>query len=135
MRPDRDLAPALGVLLDLLADRIASRIRTAAERETYDARHLPQCCSRRRFAEVLRSGCVVGAHREGKDWACSRAAWGAARSHSATKRNELTGGTAPRDAPQRMPARHEAQLAQRADELLRRAGLRVVGHRRTRGAP
>jgi hypothetical protein len=45
----------LGALRDELADRIAARIGAVATGETYDSRHLPARCSRRRFAEVCRA--------------------------------------------------------------------------------
>ncbi len=104
----------LGALLDALADRIAARIGAVRERETYSSRDLPPRTTRRRFAEVCRSGRVLDARREGRDWICSRAAWEVAR-HRAS-------------APPAMPATADARpLAGRADELLARAGLRVVG--------
>jgi hypothetical protein len=105
----------LGFLLDALADRIALRITTAPERETYDSRHLPPRTSRRRFAEVCRSGRVVEARREGRDWTCSRGAWEAARS----RRSAVRPATAERHAA--------ADLDSRAADLLARAGLRLIG--------
>jgi hypothetical protein len=104
----------LAVLLDALADRIAARITTGPERERYDSRNLPPRCSRRRFAEICRAGQVLDARREGRDWTCSRQAWEAARSRKPTER------TAP-PAPTSLDAR--------ADALLARSGLRVVGSR------
>jgi hypothetical protein len=105
----------LGSLLDDLADRIAVRINTRAEREAYDSRRLPPRCSRRRFAEVCRSGRVADARCEGRDWTCSRAAWEAARS----RRPALAiTSTATPSEPRSLEAR--------ADALLAKAGLRVV---------
>ena len=106
----------LGVLLDALADRIAARIGSCGEREHYDSRNLPPRCTRRRFAEVCRSGRVADARREGRDWACSRAAWEAARS-----RKPMPRAAALPQAP--------TSLEARADTLLARSGLRVVGGR------
>ena len=112
----------LAALLDMLADRIAARIVTAPERETYDSRNLPPRTSRRRFAEILRSGRVLDARREGRDWTCSRAAWEAARRRTPTL--TLT--------PATTSARLEPRsLDTRAAELLGRAGLRVVRGSRT----
>ncbi len=102
----------LALLLDALADRIAARIATTAERERYDSRNLPPRCSRRRFAEVCRSGRVADAQREGRDWTCSREAWAAARSRKTSAR-----------ATEAPAAR---SLDVRADQLLARAGLRFV---------
>jgi hypothetical protein len=102
----------LGALLDAVADRIARRIATAPERERYSSRELPPRTTRRRFAEVCRSGRVLDARRIGHEWECSRAGWEAARARRPTK---------PPAAPDRRP------LAARADALLTRAGLRVVG--------
>jgi hypothetical protein len=105
-------ADVLSVLLDALADRIAARITTTTERETYDSRNLPPRTTRRRFAEVCRSGRVLDARREGRDWKCSRAAWEAARSRRTP-------------APAATPST-TGDLNARAGELLTRSGLRVV---------
>lgn len=99
----------LAAVLDALADRIAARILTKSEREMYSSRDRPPSCTRRRFAELCRSGRVVGARRDGRDWVCSRDAWHAARVRKV--------------APP-MPA--TASLDAKADALLARAGLRVV---------
>jgi hypothetical protein len=101
----------LGAVLDALADRIAARIDSTRERETYDSRKLPPRTSRRRFAEVCRSGRVLDARREGRDWTCSRAAWEAARAR--------------RPAPAASSATAKT-LDEAADRLLGRAGLHVV---------
>jgi hypothetical protein len=94
-----------------LAPRVAALLGRAILPETYSSRALPARCSRRRFAEVCRSGRVEGAYRDGRDWVCSRAAWEAAR--------------AGRPTASRTPS-----LDARADALLARSGLRVVGGRR-----
>jgi len=104
----------LGAVLDALADRIAARIATAPERERYDSRNLPPHATRRRFAEVCRSGRVLDARRIGGVWECSRAAWEAARSHR------------PATASTRAEPGASTTLDARARELLGRAGLRVV---------
>jgi hypothetical protein len=100
----------LATLLDAMADRIAARIATAPERERYSSRALPPNTTRRRFAEVCRSGRVADARREGRDWTCSRAAWEVARSRKPS-------------LPTVAPTARDEQ----ADRLLSRAGLRVVG--------
>jgi len=105
----------LAVLLDALADRIAARIGVRAERDTYSSRDLPPRCSRRRFAELCRSGRVADARREGREWMCSRDAWLDARAHRSSP--------SPAEAPTRIPPTIDAQ----ANALLARAGLRVVG--------
>jgi hypothetical protein len=104
--------PNFAALLDMFADRLAARLNERVERETYSSRDLPSRTSRRRFAEVCRSGRVEGARREGRDWVCSRAAWQAAR--------------AQRPRMQGCPPR-SASVHARADALLARAGLRVIG--------
>jgi hypothetical protein len=106
----------LGALLDLLADRIAARIKTGPERERYTSRELPPRTTRRRFAEVCRSGRVFDARREGQDWTCSRQAWESARAR--------------RPASPPPTSRETQSLDARATELLSRAGLRVVGGKR-----
>jgi hypothetical protein len=111
--PTDPLVANVAWLLDALADRIAMRLTTRPP-ETYSSRDLPPRCSRRRFAEISRSGRIDGASREGRDWICTRAAWEAARSRKAN-------GAAPVAVPIEPPS-----LSARADELLKRAGLRVV---------
>jgi hypothetical protein len=103
----------LSVVLDALADRIAARIGSTRERETYSSCDLPPRTSRRRFAELCRSGRVADARRHGRDWSCSREAWEGARTRRAPQTT--------RDRPVLPVA-----LRDRADALLSRAGLRVV---------
>ena len=100
-------------LLDALADRIALRIRSQRERETYSSQDLPPRCSRRRFRELCKSGRVVGAMRDGRSWTCTREAWESARRH----------------APRKTAAPIAAKLNDRADALLASSGLRIVGGR------
>jgi hypothetical protein len=116
MRTDA-LSEALAIVLDALADRLAARITAAPDRERYSSHSLPPCCSRRRFAEVCRSGRVADARREGRDWICSRASWEAARRRPAAVAT-----------PERLPG--SGPLVDQADRLLARSGLRVVGGRR-----
>lgn len=108
---------ALAMLLDAIADRLAARIASRDQRETYSSRELPPRCSRRRFAEVCRTGRVADAEREGRDWTCSRAAWQSARAR--------------KPAPRIVEPTTPTPLTEQADRLLARAGLRVVGGRRT----
>jgi hypothetical protein len=103
--------PDLATCLDALADRIAERIVAVRERERYDSLNLPPHTTRRRFAEVCRSGRVDDARRAGRAWECSRVAWEEAR----TRR--------PNSSP---PAPQRKALDAQADELLGRAGLRIV---------
>lgn len=109
----------MGAVLDALADRIAARIVSPHVRETYDSRNLPPRTTRRRFAEVCRSGRVADARREGRDWTCSRQGWDAARRRAPTVPATATS-----------PATPDARsLTARADALLARTGLRIVAGR------
>ena len=99
---------ALADLLDALAERIAVRLAAGRERETFSSRDLPPRCSRRHFADICRSGRVVDARKEGRDWVCSRQAWEAARMYG------------------RRPRPTSGATEARADALLARVGLRVV---------
>lgn len=66
------------LLLDLLADALAlAAPETDATAWTSDNR--PPGVSRRTFRTECKSGRVAGATLDGKVWACSRAAWAAAR--------------------------------------------------------
>lgn len=99
----------LSAVMDELAGRVAVRLLTLRGGETYSSCDLPPRCSRRRFAELCRSGRVGDAHREGRDWICSRDAW-----HAARARKPAT------------PQPQERCLSAKADALLARSGLRVV---------
>jgi hypothetical protein len=103
---------ALEGLLDALAARIAAHILVAGERDTYTSRDLPRRCSRRRFAELCRSGVVSGARRDGREWVCSREAWEAARTRAPAHST-------------RNPSK-PTSLDAKADALLARSGLRIV---------
>jgi hypothetical protein len=108
------LSTPLGAILDVLADRLRA-FETHDEPETYSSHDLPPRTTRRRFAELCRANRVEGAHQEGRLWVCSRQAWHASRSRPV------------RPPPPTVVAQSERQLVERADELLRRKGLRVVG--------
>lgn len=84
--------------------------------QTFDSRRLPPGVSRRRFAELCRSGNVVGARREGRDWLCTRAAWESARTRKRRTSPPL------HDAS----ASASSTIEARADALLARSNLRVV---------
>lgn len=98
----------LGTALAELASDGESHL---ADGDVYDSAHPPPHTTRRRFAELCRSGRIAGAYREGRTWVCARA-W-----HAARARKPRT-----RDLPASPPS-----LVDRADELLRRRGLRMLG--------
>jgi hypothetical protein len=100
-------AQELAALVDWFADRIAARISNR-EPATYSSRDLPPRYSRRRFAEVCRSGRVADAKRDGRDWVCSYDAWQAAWGHPVSRKQTTS-------------------LEMRATDLLTRAGVRVKG--------
>jgi len=101
----RDLAEALA--------RLAEEGEPNAGRpDVYDSQHLPPRTSRRRFAELCRSGRIARAHREGRNWVCPCESWHFARISRA------------RSAP--LPPESDSELVERADELLRRRGLRLL---------
>ena len=81
--------------------------------DCYSSISLPPRTKRRQFAKQRRSGRVEGAYREGRDWVCSRETW-----HAARRRTHKAAPSAPTFEP---------SVAERADRLLARAGLRVVG--------
>ena len=101
----------LGVLLDALADRLASRILTTRERSVYTSLDLPPHTTRRRFREVCPR--ISEATKHGSLWSVPRDAWDAyrLRRRGIARASESTAPT---------------PLAARADALLARAGLRVV---------
>jgi hypothetical protein len=107
------LDAALGAILDVLAAKLAERLDRGPDREEYSSRDLPPRTSRRRFAEICRSGVVADARRIGRDWVCSRRAWEASRARRAPT---AVATTQPLDSS--------------VDELLSRAGLRLVGGER-----
>jgi hypothetical protein len=111
--PPDVLARLLDAVTEDLAVRLATRLGGGANPDTYDSLRLPARCTRRRFAEVCRSGRVAGARREGRDWVCSRLAWEA----SQTRKRPL-----PALRPPCAPSDRNA----RADALLARSGLRIL---------
>jgi hypothetical protein len=105
-------AAAARELANALAE-LASETEASGERaECYDSQQLPPRTSRRRFAELCRSGRVPGAYREGRNWVCRREAWRVARARGSLHRAETSDEVTP--------------LAERAEALLRRRGLRLV---------
>jgi hypothetical protein len=111
----RILAKAASAAHDLgsaLAELASDGESQLADRDVYDSAHAPPNTTRRRFAELCRSGRIAGAYREGRTWVCARAAWHAARARKPRAR-DLTGSP--------------PSLVDRADELLRRRGLRMLG--------
>lgn len=107
----------LGVVLDLLADKLAARIGVVRERDVYTSEDLPpDCRTRRAFAEKCRR--IPEAEKRGRTWVVVRAAWEA---HRRTRRGAAIATVAMTTAP---------PLTAKADALLARAGLRaVVGSR------
>jgi hypothetical protein len=108
----RDLADALARLAQ---EGEINSIRP----DLYDSENLPPRTSRRRFAELCRSGRIAGAYREGRDWVCSRESWHSSR---------MVGARAAPTMPER-----DSLLVERADALLRRRGLRVLSTSGGRG--
>ena len=99
----RDLANALAEL--------AHQSQVADEQDDYyDSVHLPPRTTRRRFAEVCRSGCVPGAYREGKNWVCLRESWRSSRLGQSVSEEHVSGPS----------------LGERAAALLNRSGLRLL---------
>src|SRR5262249_41069657 len=94
------------------AIRIVARLNQPARSDIYSSRLLPPRCTRRRFAELCRSGRVVGARREGRDWVCFREAWDDERAR-------------PPVGVTRTPS-NLTDAEAKADALLTRCGLRVV---------
>jgi len=105
-------AAAARDLADALAKLAQEGEANASRPDVYDSQHLPPRTSRRRFAELCRSGRIALAHREGRDWVCPCESWHAARIAGA------------RSVP--VPPESDSVLVERADELLRRRGLRLL---------
>jgi hypothetical protein len=105
-------AAAARDLADALAKLAQEGEATSTHADVYDSDHLPPRTSRRRFAELCRSGRVPGAYREGRHWVCARETWHSAR---------LAGV---RSVP--APSESNSMLVERADELLHRRGLRLL---------
>ena len=100
-----------------LAEALAELARESAPgpgaADSYDSAHLPPRTSRRRFAEICRSGRIEGATQEGRIWVCPREAWHAVRARRARGANAGLAAAAP-------------SLVARADALLERSGLRLL---------
>ncbi len=109
-------ADAARALAEALAE-LATEPPAETSPEHYDSRNLPPRTSKRRFAEVCRSGRVPGAHREGRHWVCSRTAWHGARINAPKRPEKL---------PETPPPEPALGLADRAEALLRRQGLRFL---------
>jgi hypothetical protein len=121
--PITKAAAAARELAEALAELARESERDPAPADVYDSKHLPPRTSRRRFAEICRSGRVKGATLDGRIWVCPREAWHAARTRKV------------QHAAPAMPAASPSLLA-RADALLERSGLRLVASSlsRDRGA-
>ena len=91
-----------------LADELDTLRCTSGDEYRSDG-PLPHGLKRERYAEICRSGRVLGARKEGHVWICTRRAWHAAR---ARKPAAITSGRPVNDA------------AARADELIAAAGYR-----------
>ena len=52
---------------------------------------LPSCVSRRTFNEACRSGRIVGARNEGREWICSTVAWRDGRVRASRPRSIMAG--------------------------------------------
>ena len=111
---DRErILTAIVVLLECFAKDVATRLGEG-KHETYDSERLPpRCRSRRCFARLCRQ--IPEAYLEGRIWVCPHEAW-----HAARRRERADQPQAVSDSPR------PANLAGRADALLRRAGLRIV---------
>lgn len=107
----RDLADALA--------RLAQEGEVNSRPDVYDSGRLPPRTSRRRFAELCRSGRIADAYREGRDWVCSRSSWHSSR---------MVGSRVAPPTPE-----SDSGLVERADELLRRRGLRILPSNGGRG--
>jgi hypothetical protein len=64
----------------------AASIEATDQGEEFTSLALPSGVSRRAFRDTCASGRVLGAHRDGKVWRCSKSAWLAARTKAPAKR-------------------------------------------------
>lgn len=113
--PITKAAAAARELAEALAELARESERAPAPADVYDSAHLPPRTSRRRFAEICRSGQVAGAVPEGRMWVCKREAWHAARTRTCTRKTRVV-----------VAAEAPPSLVERADRLLERSGLRLV---------
>jgi len=111
--PIAKVAAAARVLAEALAELARDTERAPGATDSYDSAHLPPRTSRRRFAEICRSGRVAGATLEGHIWVCPREAWHAARARKTHRGDAALTENAP-------------SLVARADALLERSGLRLL---------
>jgi hypothetical protein len=109
--PITKAAAAARELADALAELARESERAPAAADVYDSIHRPPRTTRRRFAEICRSGQVEGAVQDGRIWVCKREAWHAARS----RRKEASASSSPSPTPE-----------QTVDALLSRRGLRLI---------
>ncbi|HEY1696162.1 MAG TPA: hypothetical protein VGG39_28540 [Polyangiaceae bacterium] len=78
-----------------LAARLARSLGAVGDVDQYSAANLPPRTTRRVFFSACRRGDVHGARRDGRGWACGRAAWEAYRARGALR---PVRGVAHRDA-------------------------------------
>jgi hypothetical protein len=109
--PIAKAAAAARELAEALMELASESERAPGSNDAYDSARLPPRTSRRRFAEVCRSGRVSGAVRDGRAWVCPRDAWHAARERAAGTVHESEG---------------TRSLIKQADNLLERSGLRLL---------
>lgn len=109
--PIRKAAAAARELAEALAELARDSEPAPAAADVYDSIHRPPRTTRRRFAEICRSGQVEGAVQDGRIWVCKRDAWHAAR----TRRKEAAVPSSPPFTPD-----------QTVDALLARRGLRLI---------
>jgi hypothetical protein len=118
MRPAPPFAAFEAWLRSIVRDEIATASVDLAG--TYDSKTLPPGVGAKRFHEILRSGVVAGAVKEGRVWRCSRESWHAARSQR-------------RSGPVLRVIDGDAVGASN-DRARAREALREAGFRPTRGA-
>jgi hypothetical protein len=109
--PYAKAAAAARELAEALAEIARDSERATGPTDSYDSAHLPPRTTRRRFAEICRSGHVEGAVQDGRIWVCKREAWHTAR----TRRKNPAAPSNPSLTPE-----------QRVDALLSRRGLRLI---------
>lgn len=90
MNAPPDLVAGLLAVFRPLVRELVDELRGEDSADSYSSGCLPPRTSRRRFAEVCRSGRVVGARREGRDWICLREEWHQARSRKRPESRVVT---------------------------------------------
>lgn len=116
------IAAAAREFAEALAELARDSERTPGVTDSYDSAHLPPRTSRRRFAEICRSGQVDGATLEGRVWVCSREAWHAARG----RRKEAAAPSNPSLTPEESV---DALLSRRGFRLIDKAGILPASQR------